>query len=205
MEDNSMRNRGKCSYVALAFLVSTGCGGGNDDEPADRAESAPAETAEPRAIAFAHAEIEARSNSGIEGKARFAQYDGGRIRLQLAIDNAPSGLHAAHLHEIGDCSANDATSAGGHWNPTAAEHGAWGTEPFHLGDLGNIDVGEDGRAELEMSTDLWSLGTGDVNDIIGRAVIVHAGADDFTTQPTGGAGARIGCGVVEVVEGGDDD
>jgi Cu-Zn family superoxide dismutase len=184
-----MTNRARWAAPILAVSIAAGCGGAHEEGSADRA-----------AIAFARATIEARSDSAVEGEAGFTQYDDGTIRLRLEIENASPGTHAAHLHETGDCSAPDATSAGGHWNPTAAAHGAWGAAAFHLGDLGNVEVGEDGTGSLELSTDLWSLGTGEADDIVGRAVIVHAGADDFTTQPTGGAGGRIGCGVIEAAE-----
>ncbi len=117
--------------------------------------------------------------------------------LTLSIEGATSGEHAFHLHEVGDCSAPDGTSAGGHWNPTEQDHGRWGGDAFHLGDVANLDVGEDGSATLTVATNLWSVGTGDDNDVVGRAVIVHAGVDDFTTQPTGAAGGRIGCGVIQ--------
>jgi Cu-Zn family superoxide dismutase len=76
------------------------------------------------------------------------------------------------------------------------DHGKWGADHFHLGDLGNIDVNEDGFGSLTLTTDLWSLGTGGDDDIVGLGIIVHASEDDFTTQPTGAAGGRIGCGVV---------
>ena len=69
--------------------------------------------------------------------------------------------------------------------------------PHHLGDIGNLEVGEDGEGSLTLSTDKWTMGSGADNDILGKAVIVHAGADDFTTQPTGAAGGRIGCGVIK--------
>ena len=120
--------------------------------------------------------------------------------LTLEIAGATPGEHAFHLHEIGDCSADDGTSAGGHWNPTHADHGKWGEEAFHLGDVGNLIVDEEGNASLTVGTNLWTIGTGEDSDVVGRAVIVHAGVDDFQTQPTGAAGGRIGCGVIEIAE-----
>ena len=122
--------------------------------------------------------------------------EGGKTTLQVSLRNTPPGVHAVHLHETGDCSAHDASSAGGHWNPTGAEHGAWGKPPFHLGDIGNVTVGEDGTGSLNLTTDLWTMGTAADNDLLGKAVIVHASSDDFTTQPSGAAGDRIACGVI---------
>ena len=145
------------------------------------------------------AAIEPKNDSGVRGKASFMAA-AGQVMLKLTIEHATPGQHAFHLHEVGDCSAPDGKSAGGHWNPTGHDHGQWGGAAFHLGDVGNLDVGEDGTATLTVATDLWSIGTGDDNDVVGRAVIVHAGVDDFTTQPTGAAGGRIGCGVIQLTE-----
>ena len=140
--------------------------------------------------------IEPASESGVTGTATFIQ-DDNQISLYVEIYNASPGLHGIHIHEFGDCSAPDATSAGGHWNPTDVAHGKWGEGEFHLGDIGNIYVGDDGTGSIELTTDLWETGTGSDFDIIGRSVIIHADADDFTSQPSGNAGARIGCGTIE--------
>ena len=137
--------------------------------------------------------------SNVAGEAIFID-DGDDIMVIVDIRNTSPGLHGVHIHETGDCSADDGTSAGGHWNPTDEDHGRWGSESFHLGDLGNIPVGMDGTGYLERTTDLWELGTGSDVDVVGKAIIVHADEDDFVSQPSGAAGARIGCGVIELVE-----
>ncbi|RKU28384.1 hypothetical protein C6497_09185 [Candidatus Poribacteria bacterium] len=143
--------------------------------------------------------INSASDSGVTGMASFSQI-GQTVMLHIEIKNAESGQHAVHIHENGDCSSPDGKSAGGHWNPTNVAHGKWGEGEFHLGDIGNIDVGEDGTGTIELSTDLWEIGTGSMIDVVGKGIIVHADADDFTSQPSGNAGARIGCGVIELVE-----
>ena len=135
------------------------------------------------------------SDSSVTGMAVFTQ-NGDQITLTIEIQNASPGIHAVHIHENGDCSAPDGTSAGGHWNPTGVAHGKWGEGEFHLGDIGNITVGEDGTGSIELTTDLWEIGTGSDIDVVGKGIIVHAGADDFISQPSGAAGARIGCGVI---------
>ena len=135
------------------------------------------------------------SGSNLTGTATFTQ-NGETITLMVEIQNVSPGLHAVHIHEKGDCSAPDGTSAGGHWNPTNVAHGKWGVGEFHLGDIGNITVGEDGTGKIELTTNLWEMGTGSDLDIVGTGIIVHAGADDFTSQPSGAAGARIGCGAI---------
>ena len=86
------------------------------------------------------------ATSGVTGTATFVE-DHGSVALVIEISGATPGEHAFHLHEVGDCSALDGTSAGGHWNPTNMDHGKWGSDPYHLGDVGNIVVGEDGHAQ----------------------------------------------------------
>jgi Cu-Zn family superoxide dismutase len=176
--------------LALAALFA-GCAQQGDTE-------APAEPAtEPvEAASQAVAVIEAKSGSQLTGMATFSEMDG-TVTLQLDVQNVTPGVHAVHLHEIGDCSAEDGTSAGGHWNPTVVDHGEWGADPFHLGDIGNFVVGQDGTGYVQLTTNLWSISTGADNDVVGRSIIVHAGEDDLTSQPSGAAGGRIGCGVIE--------
>lgn len=145
------------------------------------------------------ATIGSASGSNVTGMAVFTQ-NGDYITLTIEIENVSPGVHAVHIHESGDCSSGDGKSAGGHWNPTDVAHGKWGEGEFHLGDLGNITVGEDGRGGFELTTDLWEIGTGSDVDVVGKGIIVHADADDFTSQPSGNAGARIGCGVIVLAE-----
>ena len=142
--------------------------------------------------------IEAKSGSKLEGTAVFSRMEGNWISVRIDVRNVAPGLHATHIHEHADCSSPDGKSAGGHWNPTAKKHGKWGQADgeFHLGDLGNIEVGADGTGYLVLSTDQWTMGDGGPMDIVGKSIIVHASPDDFTTQPTGNAGDRIGCGPI---------
>ncbi len=137
------------------------------------------------------------NESGVAGKAVFTQI-GDNIKLVISLSNASAGEHAVHIHTTGDCSAPDGTSAGGHWNPTGVAHGKWGEGEFHLGDIGNMTVDDQGMGKIELTTNLWEMNTGSAKDIVGKAIIVHAGADDFVSQPSGNAGARIGCGVIEL-------
>lgn len=137
------------------------------------------------------------SASGLTGIATFTD-NHGSVTLTVNVSNVKTpGLHAIHLHQNGDCSAPDASSAGGHWNPTDDHHGKWDTEHFHKGDIGNIDVKADGTGSLTLTTDKWCVDCSDsTKNVVGKSIIIHEGADDFTTQPTGNAGGRIGCGVV---------
>ena len=110
---------------------------------------------------------------------------------------APGETRGFHVHDVGDCSAPDASSAGGHFNPGGHEHGAMDHPMSHAGDLGNITADASGRAQ-GLVTDLTkiTLQPGAAIGILGRSVIVHAKVDDLTTQPTGNAGARVACGVI---------
>jgi Cu-Zn family superoxide dismutase len=141
--------------------------------------------------------IQPKSNSTISGKVTFIEKNG-IVTMTATIANASEGNHAIHIHAEGDCSAPDGKSAGGHWNPTNKSHGKWEETPFHRGDIGNIVVGADGKGTISRETDLWCIGCEDeTKNIIGKAIIIHQGPDDFTSQPAGAAGARIGCGVIE--------
>lgn len=144
----------------------------------------------------ASAVLESRSGSTVTGKVTFTE-DHGKVSMKVVLHGLTPGQHAIHLHEKGDCAAPDATSAGGHWNPSSENHGHWGHAPFHHGDIGNLVADAKGNAELHFETDLWTIGDGKPSDIVGHAVIVHAKEDDFTTQPTGNAGGRVACGVIQ--------
>ncbi|ELR70440.1 Copper/zinc superoxide dismutase [Fulvivirga imtechensis AK7] len=149
----------------------------------------------------ARAQLSSASGSGATGEATFTDLGEGEVTLKLTIENATPGEHAVHLHENGDCSAPDASSAGGHWNPAGVEHGKRPVDmQFHAGDIDNLVVGEDGKGELTMTVAGWSIGGSDSTNIINKAVIVHAEADDFESQPSGAAGKRIACGVIKKTE-----
>ncbi len=141
------------------------------------------------------APIEAKSGSTLAGKFT-ATMEGKNVKLKVEVTGAPEGEHAVHLHENADCSDPEAKKAGGHWNPLTDQHGDWHKEHHHLGDIGNMKVGKDGKGEVTLSTDKWSIGGDPKTDITGHAIVVHEKIDDFTTQPTGNAGSRIGCGVI---------
>jgi Cu-Zn family superoxide dismutase len=133
-------------------------------------------------------------NMTLLGTAFVTETDGA-IALRIEIDGAPPGKHGVHIHQLGDCSAADASSAGAHWNPDGHMHGMPDTES-HLGDLGNMIVREDGKAAITISKPEWKVGDGSAYDLIGRAIVVHANIDDFS-DPSGNAGSRIGCGAIE--------
>ena len=111
---------------------------------------------------------------------------------------AGGSTHAVHIHEKGDCSAADASSAGGHFNPDGAPHGRVGAGPHHAGDMDNIVANAEGVARVDVHASGVVLGGGAINDVAGKAIVVHAAPDDYRSQPAGNAGARVACGVVAV-------
>ena len=139
--------------------------------------------------------MEAKSGSKLSGKAVLTESEGG-VHVVLTLEGVEPGEHGAHVHEKGDCSAADGASAGGHFNPQSKDHGLPGAEKRHLGDLGNITIGKDGKGTLDITAPGANLKATDAASFVGRAIIVHAKKDDGG-QPTGNAGGRIGCGVIK--------
>ena len=139
--------------------------------------------------------MQSKSGSTAIGEVYFSE-DNGIVTMEAKFSGLKPGTHAIHIHEKADCSAADGSSAGGHWNPTHQKHGKWGdAEGYHKGDIGNFEADADGNGKIEMQTDEWCIGCGDENkDILGKGLIVHEGADDFVSQPSGDAGSRVACG-----------
>lgn len=193
----------KVSFTLLfsAILIIGGC---KNDKRADD-DLTPAETnqttqtqesVETKKITVT---IESRSGSNLTGNAVFTE-ENGQVTMTAIVDGLSEGLHAIHLHESADCSAQDGSSAGGHWNPTAQKHGEWGDAAgFHRGDIGNFKVDANGNGTITKTTDQWCIGCNDQNkNIVGKAIVVHDGVDDFTSQPSGDAGSRVGCGSIRM-------
>ena len=137
------------------------------------------------------------SDTTVEGSASFDQMDGKvKMVLDLTIPAKANKSVAVHLHEHGDC-GDMGKGAHGHWNPTDKQHGKWGSSSFHSGDIGNVELDGQGKGSLTLETDLWSIGGDSTTNILNKAVIVHGGVDDYVSQPSGNAGDRIGCGVIQ--------
>ena len=143
----------------------------------------------------ATAVVRPASGSQVHGNVSFTQV-GARVRVDAEIAALSPGLHGFHIHEKGDCSAADAMSTGGHFNPQTRKHGPPDSTERHGGDLGNLRADEYGKATLTLMVDGIAVGKGP-GGVVGRGIIVHANADDLKTDPTGNAGGRIGCGVIE--------
>ena len=143
----------------------------------------------------AMATIISESGTKVQGRALFTQLPAGGVKTEVWIEDATPGMHGLHIHEKGDCSAPDGSSAGGHFNAAGNPHAAPTDKARHNGDLGNIEVGADGKGYLSITSDLLTVSPGP-DSVVGRSVIFHEKADDLKTQPTGAAGARYGCGVI---------
>lgn len=138
------------------------------------------------------------ADTTVDGTVKFDADSAGKIKmtLDLTIPKKAGKSIAVHLHEHGNC-GDTAMLAHGHWNPTNTQHGKWASASFHLGDIGNVKLNAQGKGTMTLTTDLWTLGGSPDKNILGKAVIVHGGMDDYKTQPTGNSGSRIGCGVIQ--------
>lgn len=149
-----------------------------------------------------------------EGRANLASASGslvsGRVTIRPMGDGVhltgtvggflPNSVHAIHVHEKGDCTAADASSAGGHFNPMGQPHGRTSAPAHHAGDMDNIAANAQGQVNLDIHLAGVTLGGGAPNDIANRALVVHAAADDYTSQPAGNAGARVACAVIQIIQ-----
>ena len=158
--------------------------------------AAPPEMAKP----IATAQLQPTKDSTVAGTINFTLVDG-QLRASGDISGLkPDSEHGFHIHEKGDCSAPDGSSAGGHFNPGSSEHGSISTAMHHGGDMPNIKADAQGNAHIDgpVASNV-NVGVGDGFDIVGRGLIVHADPDDYKTQPTGNAGARLACAVIAKV------
>ena len=146
----------------------------------------------PRALA----QLQPKSGSAVSGTISFSPQGTG-VRVTARVSGlTPNQEHGFHVHDKGDCSAADGMSAGGHFNPTAQPHGPQGM-PHHGGDMPSLKSDANGKVDTSFLIDGVAVGTGGATDLVGRAVIVHAQPDDYTTQPTGNSGGRIARGLIE--------
>jgi superoxide dismutase, Cu-Zn family len=145
---------------------------------------------------MAMATLQPTTGQAAKGTVHFQDMGGGTIEVQVDLSGVPPGVHGFHIHEKGDC-GNDAQAAGGHFNPTGMPHGAPDAVSHHTGDFGNVTADANGEVHTRFTTHSVSLASGASTNPIGRAVVLHEKADDLVSQPSGNAGARISCGVIE--------
>jgi len=145
--------------------------------------------------ARATAGLKATKGNKTFGEADFEQV-GSKVRIVIFVEGLKAGQeHGLHIHEKGDCSSGDGMSAGGHFNPHGKPHGNPSGSERHAGDLPSLKADKSGRAKVQVEVDGLTVAAGPAS-VVGRAVIVHADPDDYKTQPTGNAGARLACGVI---------
>lgn len=143
--------------------------------------------------ADATAQLAPRSGSAVAGTVSFSEVAGG-VMVKARVSGLTPGEHGFHIHEVGDCSAPDASSAKGHFNPTAKAHGHHGSAEHHGGDMPNLVANAQGEATYEFELKGGAL-AGQMG-IVGRSVVIHADPDDYKSQPAGNSGKRIACGVI---------
>jgi superoxide dismutase, Cu-Zn family len=185
--------------IAAASFALAACG---PKEPTANVPTAPADTGAPEAPPEPpppQHRVNLAATQGNEAAGELvltAMPDGVRIEGSISGLKADTE-HGFHVHEKGDCSAPDASSAGEHFNPTSQPHGDPGGATHHAGDMQNIRADAEGRAPVSTVVNAVTLGDGGTNDVVGKAIVVHAKRDDYKTQPSGDSGDRIACGVIE--------
>ncbi|MDT0607125.1 superoxide dismutase family protein [Croceitalea rosinachiae] len=185
----------QATLIGILLVTAFSCKEVKKDTDAAKEEIEEVETevemAKNEAITF---KLEPKSDSSVSGEVTFSE-EGGTVSMSASLTGLTEGEHAIHIHEKADCSSADGKSTGGHWNPTFQPHAKWGAEGgYHRGDIGNFNADENGNASISFATNEWCIGCDDeTKNIIGKAIIVHQGVDDFTSQPSGAAGARVAC------------
>jgi len=185
--------------TALATLALSACATAPSTSRPTTTPQSPAVLTAPAAstIPSAVAHVAGASGSLVSGTLALVPLHGG-VRMTGDLGGLTPGSHGFHIHQTGDCSAADAASAGGHFNPTGSGHGRAGTAAHHAGDIDNIIADASGVAHVDVQLRGVSLGGSDITNIVGRALVVHAAPDDYQSQPAGNSGTRIGCGVILV-------
>lgn len=202
---------GNLVLLTAAALLALSCGSENKEEkkkntiadasnaqspsvlPSSKTEKI--KTPVPKKITKAVCVLNPKSGSEVVGAVTFAEEEGG-VRIIADVAGLKPGKHGFHIHEHGDCGSPDASSAGGHFNPTHKKHGGPDSAERHVGDLGNLEANSQGLAHYDRVDSVISLNG--PQSIIGKSIIVHADEDDLVSDPTGNAGKRIACG--EIVE-----
>lgn len=182
----------------ISGLLLSACGHTSDPEQTTVPDNTvtevegPVATIEPR---HAQTQLETTSATELKGTARFEETEDG-VTVVLNVDNAKPGKQAVHVHELGDCSDIAGKSMGEHFAPDHQNHALPDQVARHLGDLGNIEIGEDGKGTLEILAPRASLKPNDSHSFLGKALVVHA-SQDKGTQPSGDSGAPVACGVIK--------
>ncbi|MDX1636706.1 MAG: superoxide dismutase family protein [Balneolaceae bacterium] len=184
-----MRSKILSFAIAIAIFIAAGCT--QQQQQQTQQQQAEPETNFTRAVAVVHP----TEGNSVTGTVTFEQASNG-VQVTANLSGLEKGRHGFHIHQYGDCTASDGTSAGGHYNPTGNDHGAPTQDNRHMGDMGNIVADGEGNATIDYVDPMIELNG--PNSIIGRGIVVHGGEDDLESQPSGAAGPRVGCGVIGI-------
>ena len=168
----------KLAFLSISLLVLAAC----------------AHSKQPMAFAM----LQPSAGSTAHGSVHFTQLADGTVDVQADLFGVPPGVHGFHVHETGDCS-NNGMAAGGHFNPMNMPHAAPDAASHHAGDFGNVTADDKGEVHAKFNTHSVTVAAGTMS-AVGRSVILHANPDDLTTQPTGNAGGRIACGIINLMD-----
>lgn len=189
MKTHRRTNRSLPKFARIAFLAA-----------ASSLLAACAGVQQPAAGPSAVATLEPRSGSSVSGKVTFTGA-GQKTHVEAHVSGLTPGAHGFHVHEVGDCSAPDASSAKGHFSPVGRRHGSPGSAEHHAGDMPNLVADASGKATYSADLDMLPPTEGG-GGIVKRSVVVHADPDDYVSQPAGNSGKRVACGVIQAVAGG---
>ena len=168
------------SVMFAAGLVFAGCASQKNANPMAMANLAPT------------------ANQTAKGTVHLMERNDGSVDVDVDLSNVPAGVHGFHIHDKGDCGDNG-NAAGGHFNPTSAQHGAPTAPSHHAGDFGNVTADSSGNVKMKFNTRAITVSPSS-SSAVGHAVVLHGNPDDLTTQPSGNAGPRIACGVVTMMD-----
>ena len=182
----------KTGILILLFMISilAACNKEEADQTANDAKNSGSDKVENKVIDIYNTDEEKIGTAELEEIPK-------GVVVELKAEGLPPGMHGFHFHETGKCEAPTFESAGGHFNPTNAKHGTENGEGPHAGDLPNLEVEDDGTVSVTVNAEDVSLSDNDDASLIGTALVIHENPDDGKTQPSGDAGDRIACGVIE--------
>lgn len=181
--------------IAIVTFVLAGCAQQQQSQENMETETNTTTTSSSTNFTKAVAVVHPTEGNNVNGTVTFEQTSDG-VHVTAELSGLAEGKHGFHIHQYGDCTANDGTSAGGHYNPADNEHGAPTDDNRHMGDMGNITADGEGNATIDYTDPVIKLNGS--SSIIGRGIVLHGGEDDLTSQPSGAAGPRVGCGVIGI-------
>ncbi|KHD89049.1 MAG: superoxide dismutase [Bdellovibrio sp. ArHS] len=191
----------KMLIVALAMPLFAGCGlfqkKTSESTTSGTPETSSSADTSVLVPTRAQAVLKSSHDSKVKGIIHFSE--GEKLKIEILAEGLKPGPHGFHIHEVGDCSKGDFSSAGGHFNPSQGHHGSMDSKQRHAGDLGNLMANSKGKANTTIVVSDLTLKPG-ANSIIGRSVVIHKDKDDLKSQPAGNSGPRIACGVIEALK-----